>query len=264
MHVKPVSFIAAFCLLAGGVLQAQDAKQDQKKQDQKTDSIMTVEEAYLNSVEGVIIKELATSEGRDNQQVALQYIEDAINSGRKTEDIQYSLNVLASEGINAVMKESGRTTNNYPDIRAQACTLLGKMGTTAAKDTLIAVMYSDNEPSVITAAVKSLGELGYNDNDEVIDMINWITRKFDIILPTSSLALEVLNTYEKLAPNVKNKAGMIESIVRIANNYNYVTPVRNKAYAVLKEVNGSSKNGQSNGQTSKADSSAKAAPAKAN
>ena len=75
-------------------------------------------------------------------------------------------------------------------------------------------------------------------------MIYWVTRKFDIILRTSSLALEVLNTYEKIAPKVKNKSGMVESIIRIAGNYNYVTPVRNRAYEVLKSVSGNGKNNQ--------------------
>ncbi|HQL34266.1 MAG TPA: HEAT repeat domain-containing protein [Treponemataceae bacterium] len=229
MRMKPLLALGTICLIAAAGVNAQ----------QQTDSIMTVEEAYLNSVEGVIIKELATAEGRDNKQVALQYIESAIEAGRTTEDIQAALNSLAAEGINTIVRENGRTMNSYPDIRAKACELLGKMGTTQAKDTLVAVMYADNEPMVITSAVKSLGELGFNDNDEVVDMIVWITRKFDIILPTSSLALEVLNTYEKLAPNVSNKAPMVESIVRIANNYNYVTPVRNRAYEVLKSVSGS-------------------------
>lgn len=222
-------------------------------QAQKADSIMTVEEAYLNSVEGVIINELATADGRDNKMVALQYIENAIDAGRKTEDIQAALDSLASEGINSVVRESNRTMNNYPDVRMKACELLGKMGTEQAKDSLVAVMYSDNEPSVIMAAVKSLGEIGINENDEVVDMINWITRKFDIILPTSSLALEVLNTYEKIAPTVQNKSGMIENIIRIASNYNYVTPVRNRAYEVLKNVSGNgskdSKNGTSKDTT---------------
>jgi hypothetical protein len=226
MRVKTFSVLGIFLLLTMAA------------HAEKADSIVTVEEAYLNSVEGVIINELAVSDGRDNKQVALQYIENAIDSGRKSEDIQKALDSLASEGINSVVKESGRTMNNYPDVRMKACELLGKMGTVQAKDTLISVMYSDNEPSVIMAAVKSLGELGYNDNDEVIKMVNWITRKFDIILPTSSLALEVLNTYEKLAPTVKDKSEMIDTIIRIANNYNYVTPVRNRAYEVLKSVSG--------------------------
>jgi hypothetical protein len=214
---------------------------------QKTDTIMTVEEAYLNSVEGVIINELATADGRDNKMVALQYIETAIDAGRKTEDIQVALASLSSEGINSVVRESNRTMNNYPDVRMKACELLGKMGTEEAKDTLVAVMYSDNEPSVIMSAVKSLGEIGINENDEVIEMINWITRKFDIILPTSSLALEILNSYEKLAPTVQNKSGMIENIIRIASNYNYVTPVRNRAYEVLKSVSGNGSKDSKNG-----------------
>lgn len=203
---------------------------------------MTVEEAYLHSVEGVIIKELAHTEGRDSKMVALQYIENAIESGRKTEDIQIALDALASEGIRTVVKENGRILNNYPDIRIKACDLLGEMGTTEAKDTLVAVMYADNEPSVITAAVKSLGKLGYNENDEVVEIINWVARKFDIIYPTSSLALEILNTYEKIAPSVKDKGQMVETIIKIAGNYNYVTPVRNRAFEVLQNVSGTNTN----------------------
>ena len=260
MRIKPFSIMGICFVLAGWSIQAQQPQQAQQpKQTQQTETIMTVEEAYLNSVEGVIIKELATTDGRDSKQVALQYIENAINSGRKSQDIEVALDSLASEGIGSVVKESGRTMNNYPDVRMKACELLGKMGSPEAKNTLIAVMYSDNEPSVITAAVKSLGELGYNDNDEVVEMVNWITRKFDIILPTSSLALEILNTYEKIAPTVKNKAGMVDSIIRIASNYKYVTPVRNRAYEVLKQVSGN--NGQKNNQSAKpntADSGIKA------
>ncbi|ULQ59967.1 HEAT repeat domain-containing protein [Brucepastera parasyntrophica] len=243
MRTKAFTLACAICFLAGWTVIAQ-------QQQQQTDSIMTVEEAYLSSVESVIIKELAASEGRDTKLVALQYIENAVNAGRKTEEMQTALKSLASEGTGTVIRESGRAINNFPDIRRKACELLGQMGTPEAKDILITVMYADNEPTVISAAVKSLGELGYNDNDEVIDMINWIARKFDILLPTSSLALEVLNAYEKLAPTVTNKAGMIESIIRIANNYNYVTPVRNRAFEVLKKVSSSGSGNSNNNNNS--------------
>jgi len=239
MRVKPFIITVLLCVFAYTGLVAQQADEAKKKDDsQQTDSIMTVEEAYLSSVEGVIIKELSQADGRDAKLVSLQYIENAIDSGRVTEDMQIALDSLAKEGIGSVIREEGRTMNNFPDIRLRACQLLGRMGTVEAKDTLVAVMFADNEPSVISAAVKSLGELGYNDEDEVVEMINWVTRKFDIILPTSSLALEILNAYEKLAPNVEDKSGMIESIIRIAGNYNYVTPVRNRAYEVLKSVSG--------------------------
>jgi uncharacterized protein TP_0608 len=59
-----------------------------------------------------------------------------------------------------------------------------------------------------------------------------------VINPTSSLALEILNTYEKILPKVENKKPMVEGIVRIASNYSYVTPVRERALALLKTVTG--------------------------
>ena len=202
------------------------------------DSLMTVEEAYLNSIEGVIIKEMVTAEGRDTKLVALQYIQDAIEKGKVSQDVVRALDSLATVGLSTVIYENGRAMNNYPDIRLKACELLGKMGTKEAMKTLVRVMYADNEPSVVTAAVHSVGELGFNDGDEAVDMINWINRKFDIINPTSSLALEILNTYEKLLSKVENKKSMVDGIIRIASNYSYITPVREKALSLLKSVTG--------------------------
>ena len=205
------------------------------------ESLMTVEEAYLNSIEGVIIKEMVASDGRDSKMVALQYIQDAIEKGKISSDVERALDSLATVGLSTVVYENGRQMNNYPDIRMKACELLGKVGTKDAMKTLVRVMYAENEPSVVSSAVHSLGELGFNDGDEAVDMINWINKKFDVINPTSSLALEILNTYEKLVSKVENKKPMVEGIMRIASNYSYVTPVREKALALLKTVTGSIK-----------------------
>ena len=227
MRRKSLVFIMMILFLGSAMVFAQD---------QSSDSMMTVEEAYLNSMAGIILREMVLSEGRDAKFVALQVIEEAIEGGRVTPELQEALDSLATVGLTSVVRENGRLANNYPDVRREACRLLGKVKNEQAKKSLMTVMYTDNEPVVIMEAVKSLGELGFNNNDEVVDMINFINRKFDIINPTSSLALEVLNAYEKLAPTVKNKRGMTESIMRIANNFNYITPVRNRALEVLKSI----------------------------
>ncbi len=205
------------------------------------ESLMTVEEAYLNSIEGVIIKEMVAAEDRDSKLVALQYIQDAIDKGKISADVERALDSLATTGLSTVIYENGRQMNNYPDIRMKACELLGKVGTKDAMKTLVRVMYAENEPSVVASAVHSIGELGFNDGDEAVDMINWINKKFDVINPTSSLALEILNAYEKLVSKVENKKPMVAGIMRIASNYSYVTPIREKALALLKTVTGTVK-----------------------
>ncbi len=230
MRRKSLIFIMMILLVSTFIF----AQEDVETSDD--DSMMTVEEAYLNSMEGVILKEMVYAPGRDSKYVALQVIEDAVESGNTSPEIQAALDSLATVGLTTVVREGGRVANNFPDVRMKACELLGKIKTERSKDTLLKVMYQDNEPVVVMQAVKSLGEIGLNDGDEVIEMINFINKKFDIVNPTSSLALEVLNTYEKLAPSTENKQGMVDNIMRIANNYNYVTPVRKRALEVLKGI----------------------------
>ena len=208
----------------------------------------SAEEEYLSTVEDVVIGELANSDERDNKLVALQYLENAVEEGRVSPDMMVALDHLAGEGINTQSRQGGRLMNNYPDIRAKACDLLGKVHTEESKTTLKNIALADNEPMVITAAVRSLGEIGMNDNDDVVNTIAWANKKNAVLNPTSSLALEVLIAYEKISDKVQDKSAMIQSVGQIATNYHYVKPVRDRALKLLKTLqsSGSSNNKNNN------------------
>ncbi|MBQ0050667.1 MAG: HEAT repeat domain-containing protein [Treponema sp.] len=218
-------------------------------QSNKTET--SAEKDYLSSVEDVVITELANSEERDNKLVALQYLENAVEEGRCTPDMQVALDSLAGEGITSQARTNGRLMNNYPDIRAKACELLGKVATPESKNSLTKIALADNEPMVITAAVRSLGDIGMNDNDDVTATIAWAQKKNAVLNPTSSLALEVLIAYEKLADSVQDKSAMIQSVGAIATNYNYVTPVRTRALELLKKLQGSGSNSKKSNKDAK-------------
>lgn len=203
-----------------------------------TDSESNVESEYLSSIEDVVITELATSEERDNKLVALQYLENAVNEGRTTPDMMKALDGLAGEGIASQSRTNGRLMNNFPDIRAKACDILANVKTEESKNALVKVALADNEPMVITAAIRALGDIGINDNDEVSETIAWAQKKNAVLNPTSSLALEVLIAYEKIADSVQNKGPMIQAVGQIATNYRYVTPVRTRAHELLKTLQG--------------------------
>ena len=80
----------------------------------------------------------------------------------------------------------------------------------------------------------------------VINMIEFVHKRYAALNPTSSLALEVLNAYEKLAPQVQDKGPMIQSISEIRTNYRYATPVRTRATELLKSLQGSSNKKKNN------------------
>ena len=204
--------------------------------DSQNSSEMSVEDAYLESYTNMVVSEYVNADGRDNKMVAIQYIKKAVEGGNSSPEIVNALTSLATDGIKSVSRENGRVVNNYPDIRRDACELLGQVKTEESKNALVQVLYTDNEPMVITAAVRSLGEIGINNADETTEMIAWIAKKFDVVNPTSSLALEILDAFEKLAPTVQNPASMLQMIIQISTNHQYVTPVRQRARKVLESI----------------------------
>ena len=235
---KKVLLSSLMVLFAASVF-AQE-KQVQRKESKNSESETSVESEYLNDVDGDIIITLAESDEYDNKLVALQYLQSALDDGNTSDAVIQALDKLAGEGLTNQTRTNGRLSNNFPEIRRQACLLMAKVPTEHSKNTLVSIAVADNEPMVIAAAVKSLGEIGINNNDETVEAIAFANRRNQVLNPTSSLALEVLTAYEALSDSTENKKTMIDSVARISTDYHYVTPVRTKAYKLLKSLSSSS------------------------
>lgn len=236
--------LASGCLAMASVVFAQEQKV-QKSPSASAKSETSVEEEYLNDVDGVVILSLAQSDEYDNKLVAMQFLEEAVNNGNSSPDVMKALNQLAGEGITSQSRTNGRLMNNFPDIRRRACLALGKIKTEESKNYLVKVTLAENEPMVISAAVNSLGEIGINANDEVVDAISFANRRNQILNPTSSLAFEVIDAYEKLSETTENKKIIIDSLSKIAADYHYASPVRAKALKLLKNISGADSSGSS-------------------
>jgi hypothetical protein len=217
---------------------------------------MTVEESYLQeSVELMVIREESRADSRDMKMVALEYIGDAISAGRMGPDIQQALDYLALEGIVNFTREggTGRITNNYPDVRMRAAYYLGELGTEEAKSTLIKLVLAENEPMVITEAIKALTKVPDDENDDVVTAISWVVTRFDIINPDNLLALSALEAYEKIAEQNDglNDPNAIRTIIRIAEG-SYIQPVKARALETLnnlRKYNSSSSSTKNSGNT---------------
>lgn len=200
----------------------------------------TVEEAYLQeSLETMIIREQAYSDSKDMKAVALKYAKQAIDGGRKNEEVRKSLEYLALETTTVVTRSAGlgRPTNDYPDIRAKACEYMAEFPTVESKNALIKVTLGDNEPMVLSAAIKSLGKIGMNEDDEVTQVIAYIVRRFDVLGPDNSLADDVLDAVLAIAEknNGIKDASLVKAVMRIATG-NYITKVKVKAGNVLDKL----------------------------
>ena len=248
MKLSKKVLISSVILMISGFVFAQTS-QVQKK-NTETEKETSVESEYLNDVDSDIIMTLAESDEYDNKLVALQYLSSALDDGNTSDAVIQALDRLAGEGLTTQSRTNGRLSNNFPEIRREACKLMAKVPTEHSKNTLVSIAVADNEPMVIAAAVRALGEIGINNNDETVDAIAFANRRNQVLNPTSSLALEVLNAFEMLADSTENRKSMIDTIARISTDYHYVTPVRQKAYKLLKTLS-------SNSDTKKSDNSKK-------
>ena len=248
MKLSRKVFIASAMMVFGSFVFAQ-TQQVQKKSDSEKET--SVESEYLNDVDGDIIMTLAESDEYDNKLVALQYLQSALEDGNTSDAVIQALDRLAGEGLTTQSRTNGRLNNNFPEIRREACKLMAKVPTEHSKNTLISIAVADNEPMVIAAAVKSLGEIGINQNDETVEAIAFANRRNQVLNPTNSLALEVLNAFEMLNDSTENKKTMIDAVARISTDYHYVTPVRQKAYKLLKSLSNSADAKKSNGSDAK-------------
>jgi hypothetical protein len=227
---------AALVLLAvvasGLAAQAKDTKGE-----------LTVEERFLRNIEFQILREQAFSDDREMKLLVLDNITKMVEEGRISgNDTQYvfMLEYLAMEGIARTVKEGGggtRILNAFPDVRREACNLLGRIGGEAATDALLTVLVQDNEYMVKSEAAYGLGQIGIDKGGEVLDTLVYTLDRMDPTKPDSNFAMAVILAIEKLAAknNGIRDAAAYRTLVRIASG-NYVRTVRQKALQVLETL----------------------------
>ena len=200
---------------------------------------LTVEQSYLQeSVELMIIREQSRADSRDMKLVALDYIGEAIERGNRSDELRAALEYLGLEGVFNVTRENGRVLNNFPDVRKQAAAHLGSLGTPEAQKTLMKMVLTDNEPMVITEAIRSLGTIGNNDSSEATDAIVWTMNRFHVLNPDNFMALSTLEAFEKIAVasgGIKDR-NVLETIFKIAEGPHYIKPVQDRARALISSL----------------------------
>ena len=97
----------------------------------------SVESEYLNDVDGDIIMTLAESDEYDNKLVAIQYLAAALEEGNTSPSVIQALDRLAGEGLTTQSRTNGRLSNNFPEIRREACKLMAKVPTEHSKNMLM-------------------------------------------------------------------------------------------------------------------------------
>jgi hypothetical protein len=199
---------------------------------------LSVEDSYLQqSVEMTILREQAQTNDRESKLLALEYARQMIENGETGDALRQVLQGLALEGTLNKVREEGRTSNNFPDIRMKAAQYLGSIDSKESVNALVKIILIDPEPSVITEAVHSLEKIGLNDNDETINAIAYAFTRADAKLPNNVLALSVVDALAAFAEKGETKNPEIyKTLLYISTNGFYVKTVRDYAAQKLSKL----------------------------
>jgi len=240
--MKKILTIAAVTAFLVGIASAVSAQQSgsQPAAASGSSGTQTIEELYLKNVAMRVVREQAVDLNRDSKLLALSSIQEMINNGSVRKDSAVALDVLgylSNEGTGREVMENNRQINNFPEVRRQACHLLGEIGGEHADQILMEVMLRENEPMVLSEAAYALGQIGLNKDGEVSKRIADVVMRLTSVKPDNNFAFASLLAFQKLAKknNGLRDPSSFQAIVTISQGP-YIRAVKEKAVQVLDDL----------------------------
>jgi hypothetical protein len=92
---------------------------------------------------------------------------------------------------------------------------------------------------VLQEAIKSLGDIGSNDNNETVIIIAWVVSRFDNLNPDNLMAIATIDAFENIAKknNGISSPEAIRILTRISEGH-YIRPVQDRARQLLADLRG--------------------------
>jgi len=201
---------------------------------------MTIEESYLqDSIEIMIIKEMSRGTSREHKIASLDYIGDALERGNKSDEIRQTLEFLSMEGTRSTARERGRVMNNYTDVRRRAVRYLGMIGNEESRKTIISVLEVEREPMVIVEAIRALGDIGTNVNNETVRNICWVINRNLSTNADNSMVMAFMGAIKNIIRKnngLNNSPEAIQTLMRISEAPLFNNEVKTAARQLLAEL----------------------------
>jgi hypothetical protein len=119
----------------------------------------------------------------------------------------------------------------------KAVEYLGDIKEKEASDTLIRVLLVDNEPYVVTTAIRALTKHGFKDGDHSLNIILYVFTQYSNRKPDNVLALSVIDSCNSFSESSESKNMWVyTTLLDISKNPSYVKPVRDYAGQTLEKI----------------------------
>jgi hypothetical protein len=200
----------------------------------------TIEDKLLKKKERKILNYYyqAKARGRIPKLHVIDNITTEIDSGYYTKDDAKLVDVvryLSEEGSMRQEYEDNRLVNDFPDVRRNACILLGKIGGDQAREALINVLAYDDNYMVKAEACNSLALIKDDPSGFVLRTIVFVYRS--TYQPDANFTVAVINAIKTIAKGNEQVYGDAITVLSEIQMGQHQRRVREEAYNAIESLN---------------------------
>ena len=181
---------------------------------------VSAEDRYFSNPRVMMMREQALINARESKEEAIKALAEYLDEGAAREgdaDIHAILEFLVLEGSKIRIFKGSYVANNYPDIRISACNLLGRLGGENSMETLLEVIRSEADYTVIAEAFLALGKIGLNPKNKVLAEMSRTMNDRSAVATEKSLAKAYLMGVKAIleSTGTVNESNTFSMITRI-------------------------------------------------
>jgi len=188
-------------------------------------------------------KTVYDSDGLQIRKTVLKEIGDIIAQGDISDDIYATLEYMSMEGLKI---RSSQLQSGFPEIRELVAEQYGKIGTAKATDLLILLCNAEQKEEyyVLQKTIRSLGDIGINENDKTVRTILGKVRVYNPRSPDSSMerviisAIYALDKIDQKNDGIKSNEDFreVQTFLDRVNKGHFTRPVQEYAKKVMEEI----------------------------
>ncbi len=227
--------------------EAEAGENNQTNSDEQDESIVT-DDHLLKLQRSYLLNLMVYSDDPGEKPLALQRLSQLIDSGQLQQDDELTINTLlrlAQQGTAQKNYDNdGNLTNNNFLVRAAACNLMGKLGGNIVKASLVSIMESDNEPTIVAIAMENILKIDPQGSPTLIENIVSNFYKYHYTNRDNALANTFIYVAAAYAANSDGKLlspALLQAVhdVSLPSN-SYTTAIRTKARSLILNWSGAS------------------------
>jgi outer membrane protein assembly factor BamB len=198
-----------------------------------------VEAALRANPDYLYLESFADSQSREQIRPFLSEVRSRVTQGTLGKSTWYVVRLLeklAGTGVLDPSYRNQKVINNFPDLRAEAASLLGEIGSAGSRWTLIHVVESEPDPYALSAEIAALGDLSFDGDGASVRAITTAFARAGTAPSDNRLAAATVGALDKIAASTGSISQRAAETLFAISNGPYLAQIRAAALEALQRL----------------------------